>query len=253
MITTFEAARDEFALRYFDWCMNQTQRAGTESFARARCISGFNGALFQDFLDEFGSTEALKCCTACLKKNNRRVLAMRGEQLTLEEIANSKRFANFSRVLTGGVEIARVPTRIQARRQQIMTGDCRLASDAEIRKTFSQLLVKRFGPLSVSRSGLLQFRREVNTWSVSTNIEFRDDNIRYSHIISGMSELGPHAGIIETSISYLAWLGLPGTEWEYATVSELPSIASLLIEFIELFLEALPDLLKGIQNPLKIS
>lgn len=175
--------------------------------------------------------------------------------MTPTEVSTAERFIEFSRIEHHGISIARIPSAIQERRNQAAKDILySVLSNQEIRNFLRPLLSKQLGePFRPSTRGLLEFRREIHQWAVSTHIEVRGDAIRYTHIISGLADLGPNAGIIETSISYLGWLGLPGTEWDDVSKTDLPSIGTLLPEFIEIFLRAAPDLLAGIQNPIKIS
>lgn len=255
MSTLLQAAREEYSLRYFDWCLQQIRVAADNNFREVRAISGSQAALLTDFIEEFGRDEAEKVCVARLKKINQRVLELRGQQMRPDDIATAQRLTVFNRISESGLSVARIPKSIRARWDEICVQRPEPPPDiAEIRTVLENKLAKKLGtPSKSSGRGLLEFQHKIKEWIIFTTVESREDTIRYTHIVCGLPDIGPNTGIIETSISYLAWLGLPGTEWNYVMRSDLEPIGSQILRFTEIFLSAAPKLLSGISNPMRVS
>jgi len=245
-------ARDVFALHYFDWCVSQIHFAANDNFRMLKQIEGYYSGILSDFVDAFGASEGARLCLAHLKKSSSRVLELRGEAMTTSDQESLARFADFSRV--GGV-IMRVPS---ARHKLLLdtgTDSTDTVETTALRRFLVEYLSVVLGaPIRRGAREFLEFRTNISDWVIFTNISAEEGSrrctLRYSHTISARSSLD--AEVIGASISYLAWLGLPATEWDVLASHDLRQIASSLRDFVDVFLRAAPTLLKGIENPLKI-
>lgn len=253
MTISFEAAAEEFHLHYFDWCIQQAHAAATENFERVKAIHGYYAGVFQEFIEECGTGEGLKLCLALLKKVHLGVLQKRGESLSQSEKFIIDKFKQFAR---SGGSVMRIPKVIRGRwpkEPEIQQQDRLTIND--IRIALSSCVSRYLGqPVIQHARGLLEFRHDINGWVIFTNITAEEDNeywsIRYSQTISSRPDLD--AEVIGTSISYLAWLGLPTTQWDSVVRGDLAPIASMIAELAQLFLSAAPRLLAEITNPTKI-
>lgn len=245
-------ARDKFAFHYFDWCVGQIHLAANDNFQTVRRIQGYYSGIFADFVDAYGASEGASLCLARLKKFNPRVLELRGETVSTSDLASIARFTEFTRI---GGTVMRMP---KSGRKLLLGMDVTSMEKlgiTELRRVLAENLSTPLGaPISRGAREFLEFRTSVRDWIVFTNITAEEDNtgwaLRYSHTISARSNLD--AELIGASISYLAWLGLPTTEWNSVSKEDLYPIASSLRSFIDIFMCAAPALLKGIENPLKI-
>ena len=253
MTNTFDAAANEFHLRYFDWCINQIRLAAREDFRHVKGIRGHYAGIFQDFLERFGPCEGSNVCLARLRKAHPGVLRMKGESLSPSDDLSIKKFSEFTRI---GGTVMRIPEIIRARWPNGNEPGLEDNLDEdEIRTILNANLSKHFGPpVKRGARGLIEFRHRIHDWMVFTNIAAEEDSgkwsIRYAHTISVFSDLD--AQLIGSSISYLAWLGFPTTQWDYVLREDLNLIASMLSEFIEMFLSSAPALLNGIRNPRRL-
>jgi hypothetical protein len=253
LTNSFEAAESEFHWRYFDWCIKQIHLAAEDDFRRVKGICGHYAGIFRDFLEEFGPAEGLNVCVARLKKAHPGVLQTRGESLSPSEDMSISRFNDFTRVGGAVMRIPRVirerwPGKAESHPQDKLDGD-------EIRSVLGPHLSKQFGqPVKRGAREFLEFRHSIHDWVVFTNVTAEEDivkwSIRYSHTVAARSDLDGR--LIGASISYLAWLGFPTTQWDYVSREDLNPIASMLSEFIDMFLSATPALLTDLRNPLKI-
>lgn len=251
MTTSVEAAEKEFHLRYFDWCIEQVHIAADEHFQHVKAIQGYYAGVLQEFLEEFGEDEGLDLCLALLKKAHPGVLQIRAESLRKSEILLVDKFKAFAR---SGGSVMRIPKKIRncwpidtEQQDTLIVDDIRTALGCHLSPHLGQ-------PFRGEARGLLEFRHNVNDWIVFTNITAEEDDaywsIRYTHTISARSDLD--AELIGSSISYLGWLGLPTTQWDNVLRQDLNSIASMLLQFTQIFLSAAPRLLADIINPMKV-
>lgn len=253
MTNWVESATNEFYLRYFDWCVQQIHLAAREGFRRVKQIRGHYSGLFKDFLDEFGEIAGLELCLARLKRSHPRVLRLRGESLSSVDRSSLAKFDEFTRV--GGI-MMRIPKTIQERWPNNVEIDLQHKPTAnEIRDVLITYLSKGLGqPVRHEGREFLEFRQSISNWIIFTNITVEEDTskwiVRYSHTISARPDL--NAELIGASISYLAWLGLPTTQWDYVLRDDLEPIAVSLLDFSTIFLSAAPRLLAGITNAVKV-
>lgn len=245
-----EGARDQFSVRYYDWCVSQANAAAQEGFRRVRAIRGYYAMIFSDYVDEFGVDESLRLCHAQIKKTNRRALELRGEVLSPSEIATIKRYHEFRVPNVRGLTIMR-PPKGERNKQTIADGESAVLPDldlADVENAFLRLGQHAGEKLKRWERGWVGFRQDIEGWIVLTAVEIRHGNLRYTHDIVGSAKSAPNDGFIG-SASYLVWLGLGDTKWEKVTREDLAPIAASMCDFAEIFFSAAPHLLKGIPNP----
>jgi hypothetical protein len=142
-IDSLRAAQDEFALRYYRWCLRESARELAAGFPRVRQFPSSQSLAFLDFVDTLTADEACAVMAGNLKFHHAASADLAGDVATTEELAMRQRWLAFLRpeIVRQGERCTTlyVSPREQSIMQRDLDGGTRLWEKTD-RKTFIAVL-----------------------------------------------------------------------------------------------------------------
>jgi hypothetical protein len=235
-----QQAKDEFAVRYYQWAMEDFWREIREGFPLLRRIKGSRVPRLLAIVESLQPEEQFRLAVALVKRVHPRALELLHAPLTTEEKVLVSRLLDLLVIPTPGeMEISR----------QITVGTISLKVS---RKGFAALIKKELQPILgnvTERCGPHEwlYTTPIENWIVYTFIDVggRHHQLNYEHTI-GLPDTPLYTNLVER-VSLLRWLGITGqTMWDELTEPELPEAAKTLALLCSHFMQATPKLLEGL-------
>ncbi|EEF57888.1 hypothetical protein [Pedosphaera parvula] len=248
---TFTKAREEFAVRYYEWGTLEFKREMADSFPILRSFKSGRFWKLHRFMQQLGKYDQIIMASARLKHNNPEAIAALGEHITPKEEALLTQFREFCLDFpTRQTEEAEIRARVEA------AGRTRFASKAKIRRAILKQFrgafeTECFDLAIVGIDPELDFKMKRNGWIVTTHFDFevRGRQFDYGHAICSEASIPPHGmpAVILGFPSLTGWLGLRGdTGWEHLIDEDIQPVCDFIIQHCRIFFDVLPKLLKGL-------
>lgn len=227
-----EQARDEFAVRYYQWALGDARREVSEAFRLVRSIKDALAMRSLAYLERLLPIEQIELLTALIKRFHPRAVELTGERLTAREEGLMKTKDDAILLLQLPMEAELGP--LSPNKRPRMS-----------RSRFATLLKKQMAdllgtpPAAVKQAGM--FRTGIGDWTLSTIVTYGSppvytQNIRVAERWS-----------LQEAISVLSWLGIAGqTSWDLARAGDEAETARSIRNCCAHFLEAVRGLLSGL-------
>lgn len=254
-------ARQQFALRYFRWCLAECNREVDSGFARIRRFPSSTGLRFLDFVEslprERAREQARDLMFANVKFHDSVTSGRSDARMTAAETELRQRFLDMRsppRILHGQVvEPAYVSPREEALRQRDLNGETRLGEPIE-RKSFIAVLRKHldtlFGSPARSSSSTLDYRVPVGRWYLRSHIDLGGrSQLACSQIIEARRKQDLCICALSNDLNLLRWCGVdPSMRANLIEASRIDEVAALLREIFCYVLQEAPAWLAGLDH-----
>jgi hypothetical protein len=258
-IDSLRAAQDEFALRYYRWCLRESARELAAGFPRVRQFPSSQSLAFLDFVDTLTADEARAAMAGNLKFHHAASADLAGDVATTEELATRQRWLAFLRpeIVRQGERCTTlyVSPREQSIMQRDLDGRTRLWEKTD-RKTFIAVLREELdpvlGPPERSHATALEYCVPVGRWYLHAQVDLggRSQLACSQHVEARRARdlcrcvlSGGHG------INLLGWCGVhPSTHTNLIAASQLEVIATLVREVFAFVLQEAPAWLSGLDH-----
>jgi hypothetical protein len=233
-----EQAKDEFAVRYYQWAMEDFSREMREGLPLLRKIKGSASLRLVTLMESLGQDEQLLLSSGLVKRFHRRATELLNEPLTAEEDRLCQDYA--SSIVTPVPAEGETERRIRAGIARRVNRD-RLA--ALSKKELEPILGN---PSDVWRPREWWYETPIDGWNVRTNVHTYGG---YSYQLNYHHRIHPSGSVyeLENWISVLSWLGITSmTNWDLLTDQDMSQAARTLALVCSHFIQAAPSLLEGI-------
>jgi hypothetical protein len=248
-------AQDEFALRYYRWCLEDSERERQENFPLVKEIRSFVAFLFLEFIDSCGSTEIRNLMTCGIKRNNSRAVELASENISeAERDIHQKYIKYFTKEITWqGQQLTslRMPLRESQIRDRELSGQTSTTiKSADLKRALKQALRPASGPTPRSQRATLEYCQTLDSWYVLTNLDFSGKaQLAYSHQISPRRTVDFCPTYLYGGISLLNWCGIhPNTSFDLIQTNEIDDVAESMRKICGHFLEKVPQLTSGLKH-----
>jgi len=225
-----EKNEGEFKERLYDWSLKDAQREVEEGFPFISNIyNGWaNSALLA--LRKFEPVDRKKAASALVKYANRKNVSLE-RVLTTEELDFLRNTRYVETVDISDSEIELVSS----------SSNLRSITKRKFRSLLKERLSASVGKAFAVEGSSWKHRIDIGFWKITTYIE-TDSGLSYSHHISdkdtGVFVIG--------SAHVLGWLGIGETYWDIQTDAEALNAIETLVAVCNHFLNAMPELLAGL-------
>jgi len=230
------SVRDEFEVRLYKWALMDAKREVDEDFNLLRRVKGASAMAFVAFAERLNAEDRLSLLYAQIKRRHLRAVELTKETIgRREEHLYNEESVSFRAGMAKGLGVSAPPQKVKIPRK-------------ELRK----LLMARFAGRGFGEydpwdlPGEWRYRLKVGSWIVETYIEVGATvrQLGYSHAIKGPEDVP----LILHGLA--AWFGAVGnTDWDMLTKENLPESVDDLIVLCRHFLDAVPNLLDGLEPP----
>lgn len=252
-----EPLRNEFASRYYDWCLEESAREQRAGFPGIRAISSYVSLLFLEFAASCDEREVRDLMVGGIKTWQPRAVAAGRLSLSAAEDAAQGRFKDYSteQIVADGeqpLQVMRVSRREREIREQERLGrTTTLIAAKQWRSALCEQLNPLLGRPERSRSGI-EYVTKVGPWFVQTRLDWDGRaQLNYAHWITPRRRLDSCPTQLVNSIGPMSWCGIHrDTTFDLVQLHELDATAWAVAGFCSRVLEALPRLLAGLEHRL---
>ena len=227
--------RDEFELRHYRWALADAKREVAEDFRLIRLDKSALSFWFVQFAEKLNNADRLSLLAACVKRVHPRAMELTGDRMmSIEQDLYNKQTTYLQTSNRAGLWPIAPDARAKINKK-------------EFRKFLRANLKDRglgdFDPWGLPAEW--RYRLKIGDWTVETYIDtggsFRQ--VGYVHSIKGPEDVSlfPH---------YLSsGLGAGSSEWDMLTDKDLPHAADDIVALARHFVDAMPELLAGLEPP----
>lgn len=226
-----QPARNDFAIRLFDWAIRDTIHQSSLLFPRLACVKGSQAMAFREYAATMSVEERNKLAVALVKGSHQlqaHTLKLKGETLDPTERDWVEKCHTFVLQRSSSAILTQSHSKINKRllRQCVTQSlDNQLGGKHE-----------RWGPQE------LRYTSRVSGWFVRTYVDFGGRyKLRYNHAIEAAANIP-----LREWIDIQSWMGLGHTSWDLLEDSEMTLAADSLTKLCCFFLSELPALLDGL-------
>ncbi len=227
-----EAAKDEFALRFYRWALEDARREIAENFRLIRTVKGSMAMRAVAYLEKLSVDDQLELLTAQVKRAHPRGAGLAGEPLNSREVASLEaKDAAVRRALPFEADLEpfapnRPPrmsrSKLATAIKRAMAGDCESS--------------ERVGQVGY-------FRKVIGDWTIATAVSSGSPPYYFHNIRGGTQK--PLTSLGE-GISLPAWLGIGQATWEFASAGDEAGTAGSIALLSTHFLGAAEHLLSDL-------
>lgn len=250
--------RDEFSLRLYRWSVKDAFRELKEGFPLLGSVRDSSACLFLDFIEDMKPTAAKALMRGRVKRHMPEAMALAGEVITEEEQLLSEEFTDYhlKPFLTGGEELkeARIsPRELELRKKYFSSRPDRARIRRSLREEIGNQLESVLGlPQRTTDSSGLSYIQEVGGWYLYTGFDLGGKaDLSYAHQVRARRNRDSCNTNLSKGISVLGWLGvLSLSSWHLIMEEDVPQVAESLRTICTHFVESLPRLVAGLDNPI---
>jgi hypothetical protein len=253
-VALMEPLRNEFALRYYDWCLEESAREWRAGFPGIRAIPSYVALLFLEFAAGCEEREIRDLMVGGIKTWQPRAVAASRLALSAAEDAAQGRFKDYctEQVADGEqpLQVMRVSRRERDIREQERLGrTTTLITAKQWRGVLCEQLNPLLGKPGRTRNGI-EYVTKIGPWFVQTNLDWADRaQLNYAHWITPRRRLDSCPTQLVNSIGPMSWCGIHrDTTFDLVQLHELDSTARAVAGFCCRVLDALPRLLDGLEH-----
>lgn len=249
--------QDEFAVRYYRWCLQESLREMEGDFPSIRSIPSHVAFLFLDFVETQSREEIRSLMIGGIKRFNPRAAELTDSFITAEEEALHQRFVAFFRdeVTLHGQRLSsvRIPTRESQLRDRELTGQTTTKiKSKELKHALQKTLDGVLGKPERAPSSGLQFSKTFGSWHLTTSLDLAGHaQLNYSHWVGARHRIDLCPTHLNPGICPMNWYGIhPGTSFDLIEASEVQRTAETVGKFCARVLDLAPELLTGLEHDL---
>jgi hypothetical protein len=237
----YQKAREEFAVRYYHWALEDAQREVREGFPFLKAIKDETSFRFLEIMETFQPKDQVLFALVLVKRAHPTAIEILGEYQTTEEKALINSYLNLMRVPAHAV------LEIQ---QQIQLGNAQWANTRTLTANLKKELSNVFDTSPEKFPGQSWwYKTPIGGWRVRTMVgigKFGHNILHYHHRLDVVNEMEWGGWI-----SLLSWLGIGLTQWDLLTEPDIPTAAQTLAKLCKHFLQAMPSLLIDLDSDFK--
>lgn len=247
--------QDEFALRYYEWSLEQSNKELEEDFPHVRRVKSSLVFLFLEFIESRTRAELRELMTGGLKRFQQRAVELKGEKISAREQEIHQQFINYfsEPVVIHGTAMTsfRVSKRERQLREEELAGQLRFNQD---KKKFRGELKRKFqsaalNPESEFRSGL-SYCEQFGNWYLMTSLDVSGKSqLEYSQRIACRRTIDTCLTDLLPGASLLSWCGIhPNTRYDLIKEDELEEVAASVLAACKILQQSVPGLLAGLHH-----
>jgi hypothetical protein len=224
-----EDVKDEFALRFFRWALEDARREIAENYRLIRTVKGSMAMRAAVYLGRLSVDEQLELLTAQAKRAHARGAALAGERLTPRELAILEaKDAATRRALPFEADLGPFAPTMPPR-----------MSRSKLTTAVKRVMGRNWDSLEwMGQVGY--FRKVIGDWTISTAVSCGSPPYYFHNVRGGIEK--PLMSLGE-GISLPAWLGIGQATWEFAHAGEEAETAGAVALLSTHFLGAAKHLL----------
>lgn len=227
-----ERAKEEFAVRYYRWALEDARREVSEGFRLVRSIKDALAMRTVAYLERLSLIEQIELLSALIKRFHPRAVELTSERMSLREEGLMK--AKDDAILSLHLPIEAELGPFSPNKRPRMS-----------RSRFATLLKKEmvdlFGepPPADKKAGF--FRTPIGDWTFSTSVSYGSPPLYLQSIRA------TERWYLQEYVSVLSWLGIAGqTSWDLARAGDEAETVHSIRNCCAHFLEAARGLLSGL-------
>jgi hypothetical protein len=251
-----EPLRNEFASRYYEWCLEESAREQRAGFPGIRAIPSYVSLLFLEFAAGCDEREIRDLMVGGIKTWQPRAVATSRLFLSAAEDVALGRFKDYSTEQVADAEQPLQVMRISRREREIRDHE-RLGRSTTLitAKQWRGALCEQLNPLlgrpERTRNGI-EYVTKFGPWFVQTSLDWAGRaQLNYAHWITPRRRLDSCPTQLVSSIGPMSWCGIQrDTTFDLVQLHELDSTVLALAGFCRRVLDTLPRLLHGLEHRL---
>jgi hypothetical protein len=253
-VALMEPLRNEFASRYYDWCLEESAREQRAGFPGIRAIPSYLSLLFLEFAARCEEREIRDLMVGGIKTWLPRAVAAGRLSLSAAEDAAQGRFKDYSTEQVGDgeqpVQVMRVSRReCEIREQERLGRTTTLITAKQWRGVLCEQLNPLLGKPERTRSGI-EYVTKIGPWFAHTSLDWAGrPQLNYAHWITARRQVDSCPTQLVNSVGPMSWCGIHrDTTFDLVQLRELEMTAQALAGFCRIVLDALPRLLAGLEH-----
>jgi hypothetical protein len=247
--------QDEFAVRYYEWSLEQAEKELEEDFLHVRGVKSSLVFLFLEFVEDRTRTEVRDLMTGGIKRFQQRAAQLRGERLTKKEQTIHRQFVDFfsEEIIIQGKPMTgfRVSRQERQLRDQELAGTLKLHQN---KKGLREELKRKFQSAGLKaenefRAGL-NYCEQLGDWYLMTALDVSGKSqLDCGHRVVARRTIDTCFTDLLAGASLLSWCGIhPNTRYDLLREDELGNVAESILTVYRLFQQSIPELLAGLHH-----
>jgi len=247
--------QDEFALRYYEWSLEQAEKELEEDFLHVRGVKSSLVFLFLEFVENHSRTEVRDLMTGGIKRFQQRAAELRGEHLTEKEQTIHRQFVDFfsEEVVIQGKPMTsfRVSRRERQLREQELAGTLKFHQN---KKSLREELKRKFQSAGFNAeseftSGL-NYGEQLGDWYLMATLDVSGKSqLDYNHRVAARRTIDTCFTDLLAGANLLSWCGIhPNTRYDLLLEDELDSVTESILAVYRHFQHSMPELLAGLHH-----
>ena len=249
--------QDEFARRYYHWCLEQSRRELEADFPSIRAIKSHVAFLFLDFAETCSQQELRTLMVDGIKGFHPRATELTNDLITPDEETMRRRFVAFfqDEVILHGQRLSRMrtPTRkAEIWERELVGKTSTLIKSKQLKRALLETFEPILGKPERTDSLGLHFSKLFGSWHVTTVLDLAGPaQLNYGQRISARRRIDLCPTDLDPSICPMSWCGIHrGTAFDLIQTSEVQEIAATVARFSSHVVEVIPALLSGLEHKL---
>jgi hypothetical protein len=225
--------QDEFALRYYEWSLEQAEKEIEEDFPQVRWVKS---SLVFEFVEGRCRAEVRDLMTGGIKRFQQRAAALRGERLTEKEQTIHRQFVDYfseetviqRKPMTG----FRVSRRERQLRDQEFAGTLKFHQNkkslrGELKRQFQSAGFKAESEFSTG----LNYCEQLGDWFLVTALDVSGrSQLDFSHRVAARRTIDTCVTDLLSGTSLLSWCGIHrNTRYDLIREDELDNVAESIL------------------------
>jgi hypothetical protein len=247
--------QDEFALRYYEWSLEQVGRELEDDFSHIREVKSSLVFLFLEFVEGHSRAEVRDLMTGGIKRFQQRGAELRGERLTEKEQTIHRQFVDFfsEEIVIQGKPMTsfRVSRRERKLRDQELAGTLKFHQN---KKSLREELKRKFQSAGFKAESEftagLNYCEQLGDWYLMTALDVSGKSqLDSNHRVAARRTMDTCFTDLLAGANLLSWCGIhPNTRYDLLREDELDNVAESILVVYRLFQQSLPDLLSGLHH-----
>jgi hypothetical protein len=247
--------QDEFALRCYEWSLEQAEKEVEEDFPHVRWVKSSLVFLFLEFVEGHSRAEVRDLMTGGIKRFQQRAAELRGERLTEKEQTIHRQFVDYfsEEIVIQGKPMTGF--RVSRREQQLR--DLELAGTLKFhqnKKSLREELKRKFQSAGFKAesefSAGLNYCEQLGDWFLMTALDVSGrSQLDFSHRVAARRTIDTCVTDLLSGTSLLSWCGIHrNTRYDLIREDELDNVAESILAVYRLFQQTIPELLAGLHH-----
>lgn len=254
-VSILRPLQDEFALRYYDWSLDQSRKELEQDFPNLRRVRSSLVFLFLEFIEDRTRSDVHDLMTGGIKRFQPRAAELRGQRVTQREAGLHQQFVDYfsEEIILQGTPMTafRVPRTERRLRDEELAGRVKFHQN---KKQLREALKRKFyaagiEPQSEFGAGL-NFCEPIGDWYLITSLDVSGQSqLECSQRVAPRRTIDTCFTDLLAGANLLSWCGIhPNTRYDLIQTGELDVVVESVLAACQMFRQFVPEALTGLHH-----